>query len=669
MIAFAILAAVAIFLATVSFFPQAAPLYSSWGAVALWGALAVAATVSIVRRRLWHRPAVFALHVAFLVILAGALTTKLWGTSQTLHLSVGQSADVAGRTLVLRDFRIEYYSGTAAPADFVATVGIDGQDASISMNRVGRAGGCRIFLKSCSPDGSECTFTVTSDAAGTALSYAGYALLLLSMLACSLPRPRAVRAAVLLGLIGAAPAAFGAGQALPADVAQGFGSLMVYHGDRVAPVSTLARDFSLKVYGTTSYDGLTPEQVLTGWLFYYDSWKNDPGIRIKDADTRRVLGAEADRYRLTDFFGPEGYLFDDAAHPEANEKFALVSRAASGSLWRLFPYRADSTSTASAVLWFAPTDALPEEIPLDDWRMTRHSLSYLAELAAEGNWERLKQTLSKIERYQHLRCPGNMLPSEGQVCAERLFLGGAASLWPVLILLIGGIALLVWPCPVAARLLLTGALLWVASLTALNWYASGHIPMANGYETMQWMALWALAVCLLLGHKRPAVLPLGAIVAALALAVALMGQRDPQLTNLMPVLRSPLLSIHVLAVMLAYALLAIMALASAMWLCGRRTLLPLARAMLRPAVFLLAAGIFIGAVWANMSWGRYWGWDPKEVWALITMIVYSFALHGATLPVFRRDKFFAWWTLLSFATVLMTYAGVNFVLGGLHSYA
>ncbi len=120
---------------------------------------------------------------------------------------------------------------------------------------------------------------------------------------------------------------------------------------------------------------------------------------------------------------------------------------------------------------------------------------------------------------------------------------------------------------------------------------------------------------------------------------------------------------------LAYALLAVMALISAMWLCGKHELLTVSRALLRPAVFLLAAGIFIGAVWANMSWGRYWGWDPKEVWDLITMIIYSFPLHCTSLPIFKCDRIFAIWTLTSFAAVLMTYLGVNLLLGGLHSYA
>ena len=91
--------------------------------------------------------------------------------------------------------------------------------------------------------------------------------------------------------------------------------------------------------------------------------------------------------------------------------------------------------------------------------------------------------------------------------------------------------------------------------------------------------------------------------------------------------------------------------------------------ILYPAVFLMAAGIFIGAIWANVSWGRYWGWDPKEVWALITMLVYAAALHPASLSSFRRPMFFHWFAVIAFLSVLVTYFGVNFIMGGMHSYA
>ena len=147
----------------------------------------------------------------------------------------------------------------------------------------------------------------------------------------------------------------------------------------------------------------------------------------------------------------------------------------------------------------------------------------------------------------------------------------------------------------------------------------------------------------------------------------------------MPVLQSPLLSIHVVVIMLAYILLAFIALngVTAVWLHHAKRgstrkvhdLQVISQVLLYPAIFLLAIDIFVGAIWANVSWGRYWGWDPKEVWALITLLIYSLAIHSASLPAFRRPLFFHLFAILAFFSVLITYFGVNFFLGGLHSYA
>lgn len=142
---------------------------------------------------------------------------------------------------------------------------------------------------------------------------------------------------------------------------------------------------------------------------------------------------------------------------------------------------------------------------------------------------------------------------------------------------------------------------------------------------------------------------------------------------LQPVLRSSFLGIHVGIIVVAYTLLAVDVILGIAGLCIRREerrerLMTLSRMLLMPALFCLAAGIFIGAIWANVSWGRYWGWDPKEVWALVTMLVYAFAFHGESLPALRRPRTYHAFMVLAFLTVLMTYFGVNILLGGLHSY-
>ena len=149
---------------------------------------------------------------------------------------------------------------------------------------------------------------------------------------------------------------------------------------------------------------------------------------------------------------------------------------------------------------------------------------------------------------------------------------------------------------------------------------------------------------------------------------------SPQIMPLMPVLQSPLLSIHVLSMMMSYTLFGLVAFNGIMGVAvpsaeARENLRDVSLVVLYPAVFLLTFGTFLGAVWANISWGSYWAWDPKETWALVTLLVYSFTLHGGALKPFRNPRFFHWYTIGAFLCVLITYFGVNFLLGGMHSYA
>ena len=142
---------------------------------------------------------------------------------------------------------------------------------------------------------------------------------------------------------------------------------------------------------------------------------------------------------------------------------------------------------------------------------------------------------------------------------------------------------------------------------------------------------------------------------------------------LLPVLRSPLLVFHVVAMIISYTIFGLMALIGITGLCvpnpkTKETLRDISLLILYPAVFLITFGTFLGAVWANISWGTYWGWDPKETWALITLLVYAFALHGGSIKAFRNPVFFHIYTIVAFISVLVTYFGVNLLLGGMHSY-
>ena len=215
--------------------------------------------------------------------------------------------------------------------------------------------------------------------------------------------------------------------------------------------------------------------------------------------------------------------------------------------------------------------------------------------------------------------------------------------------------------------------LFLLAMLCLRWYISGHVPLSNGHETMQSLAWLSMVAALLWSFRSRSVLPYGYLVSAFALLVSAMSASDPQITYLMPVLRSPLLSLHVGVIMLAYALFAFVMLngVAALFMTDneQHRMRHMSEKLLRPAVCLLAAGIFLGAVWANISWGRYWGWDPKEVWALITLLVYAAPLHKRSLSAFQNVRFFHIYTIIAFLSVLITYFGVNFFLGGIHSYA
>lgn len=197
----------------------------------------------------------------------------------------------------------------------------------------------------------------------------------------------------------------------------------------------------------------------------------------------------------------------------------------------------------------------------------------------------------------------------------------------------------------------SGALLFLFTLALFVYRGilAGRVPLTNGGEVWHFCALCAFALALWL---RPAPC---LVVGAMALGVSYFSMGSLTAPSA-PVLRSFWLSLHVSIIIMAYTLLAYLVVVPS-------------RQVLRWAVATLAVGIFLGAAWAGQSWGRYWGWDPKEVWALITLLVYVLPLHKESLPWFRDERHLSWYLRLAFLTVLFTYFGVNFLLCGLHSYA
>ena len=239
------------------------------------------------------------------------------------------------------------------------------------------------------------------------------------------------------------------------------------------------------------------------------------------------------------------------------------------------------------------------------------------------------------------------------------------------------------------RVLFTASLLLVVSFLALTFclilrgIISGSIPMTNGYETMILMAWLVMLLSLVAARRAPIALTFGFLLSGFFLLVSHLSQMDPNVSHVMPVLASPLLTIHVSIIMTAYALL------SLTFICGISAVITqvllaskpekrnqlttnyqlLSLTFLYPTLTCLGFGIFIGAIWANISWGTYLSWDPKETWALITFMVYGVAVHDRSLSWLRRPMAYHCYIILAFLTLLMTYFGVNYFLGGMHSYA
>ena len=335
--------------------------------------------------------------------------------------------------------------------------------------------------------------------------------------------------------------------------------------------------------------------------------------------------------------------------------------------------------------------------------MLAFSLLYGEVLA--GRTANVDAILDKMLKYQRAN-GGASLPSDVQVKAERVLNAVPFATVLFMVNLSAGLLLVVlavyfivkedWNngrtasnertarvANAAGPTLLALSFTALTACLALRWTASGRVPMANGYETMLVLA-WAVMLAALAACRRFRIIaPFGLLASGFFLLVSHISAMDPQITHVMPVLQSPLLSVHVSVIMMSFALL------SLTFVCGVAALVLsavkgkgsvsataeterlalLSRLMLHPAVALLAVGVFVGAVWANVSWGSYWSWDAKETWGLITLLVYAVAVHDASLPFLRRAKGYHVYMVCAFLTIIMTYFGVNYFLGGMHSYA
>ena len=588
-------------------------IYGAWWFSALWAILTVAALYYIMKQQLYKRVAVMLLHVSFVVILAGALVTHLTAQRDTIHLRIANTYILSPTTqITLKEFRIINYPGTDAPLDYQSVILHNEEEVLVSMNHIGHIDGYRLFQKSYDTDGEGVTLGYSYDPYGIAITYFGYLMLLVGIIATLFSRHTQMRAlyrkAITIALLLVSISA-SADDKLPVvdeDIAHRMGTINVLYNNRICPLNTVATDFVMKITGSASWKGYSADEVFFSWMIYYMPWEKELLVN----NTRK--GVE--------------------------ERNAVVEMFYNGQFTKIFPYR-----IGDAVDWYSPGgQVLPREIPVKEQFFIKQSMDFLTESIVTGQKERAFEIIAKIKLFQR-EMIGDVLPSEHKTEAELFYNKLRSIKFPILVTLQLG----------------------------LRWWLSGHIPLSNGYETMLFMAWVLLVLTVVLFRKFRIILWLGPLATLCCLLVAMIAGSGSQITPLMPVLQSPLLSLHVMTVMCAYALFALQMLIGiyAFWTSNLERITALSQLLLYPAVFLLTIGIFLGAVWANVSWGNYWSWDPKESWALITLMIYAVPLHKASIGIFRNPRFYHLYIVIAFLAVLITYFGVNYLLGGMHSYA
>lgn len=718
--------------------------YGAWWFILIWAVLAALGAFYIIKRKV-KCASTLALHLSFIIILLGALLTHVSAKRGMIHLRIGQPTDTYMAqdeeqgmkeeklpfSLCLKKFEAKMHDGTNAVADYSSkfTV-IDGDDKSegeVSMNNIYSHRSYRLYQSSYDEDGKGSVLAINADPYGIPVTYTGYALLFISLvwmlfdpkggyrklLKSPLLKKGALMTALILsmGNIQTLHAESATGNlqnaVLPKETAEKFGELHILYNDRICPVQTFALDFCKKIYGARSYQGLTAEQVLSGWVFYGNTWANEPFIKIKSGEMKTAMNLP-DYASLNTFFNREmgGYTIgqyvqeyyngqQDKFHQQAADidgKIQIIMELREGVSLKVLPYTFTKNVKATkdhpfikagTTTWFSPVDKLPQAVEQQHALYIRNVFSLLNSDVKAGNISRVNEFFVKMKKYQEVSS-GNSLPTNTQYKAERI--NNAFPFATILFmanLTLGFIALFytiyrmtkkreIKALNIALPILLGVSFLALTFGLALRRIISGNIPMSNGYESMLTVAWFVMLISILMQLRIRIVMVFGFLISGFFLLVSHINQMDPAIGQMMPVLNSPLLSIHVSIIMMSYALLSLTFICGIMGICLRshgEELQALSRIFLYPALTTMGFGIFIGAIWANVSWGNYWSWDSKETWALITFMIYAVVVHTQSLPVFRKPLVYHIYITLAFLSIAMTYFGVNYFLTGMHSYA
>ena len=669
-------------------------------------------------------------------------------------LKYGSTVSKLPFSIQLNDFIAEKYPGTEKSySSFKSKVTVnDGKDFDydIYMNNILNHKGYRFFQASFDPDELGTILSVNKDFYGTLITYIGYILLYIGLLATMFyGRTRfkdlskkldklkvnrdSLKVIVFLLSITSLNSqdyrhennelvsdSIVENYVVSPEHSSKFGELVIQDsGGRMKPINTFSSELLRKVSKSDSYKGLNSDQVLLSILRNPLAWYSEPIIYIKRGNDsiRRMLGIdENQKYAaFMDFFDRLGNYkistnLENAYKSslpnqfekdfiESDRKVNLLFSALEGDILRIFPTPNDLNDK-----WVSYNELKDQNfVGIDSLFVNNIFPLYLRELdngLKTNDYSNATGMLESIKGFQ-LKYSKDIIPSDNKIKAEVLY--NKINVFEQLFIWYFSVGMLYFlfivfdifsDNSIIKRVMKYALILFKSSIFVLfivhtigliaRWFISGHAPWGDAYESMIYVAWATMGVGLLFAKKSDLTVASTAFVSSMILMIAHWNWMDPSIANLVPVLDSYWLMIHVSVIVGSYGpftlgmILGIVSLILMVFLTKSnkeiiklklKELTIINELSLTVGLIMLTIGNFLGGMWANESWGRYWGWDPKETWALISILIYAFVLHMRLIPKLRGNWLFNLMSIIAFASIMMTYFGVNFYLVGLHSYA
>lgn len=482
---------------------------------------------------------------------------------------------------------------------------------------------------------------------------------------------------------------------------------------RMKPLNSLNREIVLKLSGKTSLFGMNSDQIVLGMLSRPEVWRHVKMIKIKTPKLKKLLGVEESRKYISfsEVFKEGKYALQEEANKalitkpnergtfekdilRVDERLNIAFMTYNGNLFKIFPKVNDNNNQRIKNKWYTPLDAMREFTGVNQTAIETMTRGFVNSVM-DGNFSEANKYIDLISEYQQ-KVGAAVIPPQSQLNNEIRF--NNLDIFPKLTLayLLLGIVMLIAafivvfnpkikPKKTTLFFFALLSLIFAAHTFGMGyrWIISGHAPWSDTYESLLYISWSAVFAGVLFFRKSLLALSSAVIVAAIFMFTAHLSHIDPQITNLVPVLKSYWLTIHVSILTASYGFFGLSAIIGFIALIififrgpnrkhldeNIKHIVAISEIALIIGLSAITIGNFLGGIWANESWGRYWGWDPKETWAYVSIVVYAIVVHMRFVKVLNTPFAHSVATVLAFSSILMTYFGVNFYLSGMHSYA